>query len=301
MGSPVRVSTAAVTVRPVLQTRLQPACKPGRAGRQRACKRTGSAPLHHRTRERVSRPFRPRQRDTMSTSTTDTAAPAAPANPEQGVVGEGRLHADRGDHASERRGPRRTHRRRPRHRRPRPRVRRRHDRHPRRPARAQPFGVSTSPRTWSPPARDAPSGSDSPTAPSRWATPRTSNGLDDESFDLVVSIFGAMFAPRPFDTAAEMVRVTKPGGRIVMGNWIPGDPTLVAQILRISGSYSPPPPEGFVSPVTWGVEEHVNERFTAAGHRDRSDHLRARHVRVRRSTARRSISSRGSATTTDRR
>jgi SAM-dependent methyltransferase len=89
--------------------------------------------------------------------------------------------------------------------------------------------------------------------------------VEDESFDLVVSIFGAMFAPRPFDTAAEMVRVTKPGGRIVMGNWIPGDPTLVAQILRISGSYSPPPPEGFVSPVTWGVEEHVNERFNAAG------------------------------------
>jgi SAM-dependent methyltransferase len=91
------------------------------------------------------------------------------------------------------------------------------------------------------------------------------SNVDDDQFDLVVSVFGAMFAPRPFDTAAEMVRVTKPGGRILMGNWIPGDPTLVAQILRISGSYSPPPPEGFVSPVTWGVEEHVNERFDAAG------------------------------------
>lgn len=90
-------------------------------------------------------------------------------------------------------------------------------------------------------------------------------GLDDASFDLVVTIFGAMFAPRPFDTAAEMVRVVKPVGRIVMGNWIPGDPTLVAQILRISGSYSPPPPEGFISPVTWGVEEHIHERFNAAG------------------------------------
>src|SRR3954453_3935609 len=53
------------------------------------------------------------------------------------------------------------------------------------------------------------------------------NELDDDSFDLVVSIFGAMFAPKPFDVAKEMVRVTKPGGRIVMGNWIPGDPTLV--------------------------------------------------------------------------
>ena len=89
--------------------------------------------------------------------------------------------------------------------------------------------------------------------------------LGDERFDLVVSIFGAMFAPRPFDVAKEMVRVTRPGGRIVMGNWIPGDPTLVAQILKISSAYSPPPPEGFVSPMTWGVDEHVVERFTAAG------------------------------------
>ena len=89
--------------------------------------------------------------------------------------------------------------------------------------------------------------------------------LDDETFDLVVSIFGAMFAPKPFDVAKEMVRVTKPGGRIVMGNWIPKDPTLVAQILKISASYSPPPPEGFVSPVTWGVEDEVVARFTAAG------------------------------------
>ncbi|HET7444464.1 MAG TPA: class I SAM-dependent methyltransferase [Solirubrobacterales bacterium] len=91
------------------------------------------------------------------------------------------------------------------------------------------------------------------------------NELGDESFDLVVSIFGAMFAPRPFDVAKELVRVTKPGGRIVMGNWIPNDPTLVAQILAISASYSPPPPEGFVSPMTWGVEDEVTERFNAAG------------------------------------
>jgi SAM-dependent methyltransferase len=91
------------------------------------------------------------------------------------------------------------------------------------------------------------------------------NELDDEQFDLVVSIFGAMFAPKPFDAAKEMVRVTKPGGRIVMGNWIPGDPTLVAQILKISSAYSPPPPDGFVSPMTWGVEDDVVERFTQAG------------------------------------
>ena len=91
------------------------------------------------------------------------------------------------------------------------------------------------------------------------------DGLSDQAFDLVVSVFGAMFAPRPFDVAKEMVRVTRPGGRVVMGNWIPGDPTLVAQILKTCSAYSPPPPEGFVSPMTWGIEEEVLERFAAAG------------------------------------
>jgi ubiquinone/menaquinone biosynthesis C-methylase UbiE len=90
-------------------------------------------------------------------------------------------------------------------------------------------------------------------------------GLPDQSFDLVVSIFGAMFAPRPHDVAKEQVRVTRPGGRIVMGNWIPNDPTLVAQILKISVGYTPPPPEGFVSPMMWGLESHVVERFAGAG------------------------------------
>lgn len=89
--------------------------------------------------------------------------------------------------------------------------------------------------------------------------------VDDQTFDLVVSFFGAMFAPRPFDVAKEMVRVTRRGGRIVMGNWIPNDPTLIAKILKISSSYTPAPPEGFVSPITWGVEENVRERFAAAG------------------------------------
>jgi len=88
--------------------------------------------------------------------------------------------------------------------------------------------------------------------------------LTDKSFDLVVSVFGAMFAPKPFEVAKEMVRVTRQGGRIVMGNWIPGDPTMVAQVLKISSAYTPPPPEGFVSPMTWGLESHVIERFGAA-------------------------------------
>ena len=91
------------------------------------------------------------------------------------------------------------------------------------------------------------------------------NEIKDQTFDLVVSIFGAMFAPRPFDVAKEMVRVTKPGGRIVMGNWIPGDPTLVSQILKISSAYTPPPPEGFISPMSWGIEANVLERFGGAG------------------------------------
>jgi ubiquinone/menaquinone biosynthesis C-methylase UbiE len=89
--------------------------------------------------------------------------------------------------------------------------------------------------------------------------------LPDQAFDLVVSIFGAMFAPKPFEVAREIVRVTRPGGRIVMGNWIPNDPTLVAQILKISSAYTPPPPEGFISPMTWGIESHVVERFASAG------------------------------------
>jgi SAM-dependent methyltransferase len=102
-------------------------------------------------------------------------------------------------------------------------------------------------------------------------------GVEDESFDLVVSIFGAMFAPRPLDAAREMVRVTKPGGRIVMGNWIPGDPTLVAQILKISAAYTPPPPPDFISPMLWGDELLVRERFSAAG-------IPAEHVHFERAT-----------------
>jgi len=90
-------------------------------------------------------------------------------------------------------------------------------------------------------------------------------GVPDHSFDLVVSMFGAMFAPKPFDVAKEMVRVTKPGGRIVMGNWIPNDPTFVSQLLKISSAFTPPPPESFISPMTWGIESNIIERFGNAG------------------------------------
>ncbi len=89
--------------------------------------------------------------------------------------------------------------------------------------------------------------------------------LNDKSFDLVLSMFGAMFAPKPFDVAKEMVRVTRDKGQIIMGNWIPNDPSLISEILKISSDYTPPPPEGFISPMTWGIESKVIERFTSAG------------------------------------
>jgi ubiquinone/menaquinone biosynthesis C-methylase UbiE len=91
------------------------------------------------------------------------------------------------------------------------------------------------------------------------------HGVGDGSFDLTLSMFGAMFAPKPGEVAKEMVRVTKPGGRIVMGNWIPNDPTFVSQLLKVSAAFTPPPPEGFVSPMTWGVDTQVTERFGQAG------------------------------------
>jgi ubiquinone/menaquinone biosynthesis C-methylase UbiE len=90
-------------------------------------------------------------------------------------------------------------------------------------------------------------------------------GVANDSFDLTLSVFGAMFAPKPFDVAREMVRVTKPGGRIMMGNWIPNDPTFVSQLLKVSSEFTPPPPAGFVSPMTWGVESQILERFEQAG------------------------------------
>ena len=102
--------------------------------------------------------------------------------------------------------------------------------------------------------------------------------VPDKSFDLVVSIFGAMFAPKPFDVAKEMVRVTRPGGRIVMGNWIPNDPTLVAQILKISSNYTPPPPEGFVSPSDVGRREQCDRAFYGGRNSERQHLVRAGHV-----------------------
>src|SRR5215212_792835 len=81
---------------------------------------------------------------------------------------------------------------------------------------------------------------------------------DDASFDAVVSMFGAMFAPRPELVAAELKRVCRPGGFIAMANWTPSG--FIGQMFKTTASHVPPPP-GMSSPVLWGVEETVRERF----------------------------------------
>ena len=80
----------------------------------------------------------------------------------------------------------------------------------------------------------------------------------DASFDVVVSMFGAMFAPRPEVAAAELVRVCRPGGRIAMANWTPGG--FAGQVLKTVGKYAPPPP-GVPPPAQWGDEAIVRERL----------------------------------------
>lgn len=78
----------------------------------------------------------------------------------------------------------------------------------------------------------------------------------DNSFDVVMSMFGAMFAPRPEVTAAELVRVCKPGGTIAMANWTPTG--FSGQMFKTSSKYLPPPA---IPPVLWGDAETVRERF----------------------------------------
>ena len=80
----------------------------------------------------------------------------------------------------------------------------------------------------------------------------------DGAFDLVISLIGAMFAPRPDRVAAEMVRVCRPGGRIVMGNWTPQG--FIGKMLKTVGQHVPPPP-GMPSPLLWGDTETVAERL----------------------------------------
>ncbi len=82
--------------------------------------------------------------------------------------------------------------------------------------------------------------------------------FEDESFDTVISIFGAMFAPRPERVAAELIRVCRAGGRIAMGNWTPS--SFVGQMLKIHGAHVPPP-AGMPSPALWGDEATLRERL----------------------------------------
>src|SRR3990170_2222959 len=82
----------------------------------------------------------------------------------------------------------------------------------------------------------------------------------DASFDTVVSLIGAMFAPRPERVAAELVRVCRPGGRVIMVNWTPAG--FIGQMFKLNGKHMPPP-EGMPSPVLWGDEATVRERLRA--------------------------------------
>src|SRR5687767_13871554 len=82
--------------------------------------------------------------------------------------------------------------------------------------------------------------------------------FEDASFDVVMSLIGSMFAPRPELVASEMVRVCRPGGTLIMGNWTPA--SHVGQMFKVIGKHMPPPPY-FPSPLLWGDEEKVRERF----------------------------------------
>src|SRR5881392_573658 len=114
--------------------------------------------------------------------------------------------------------------------------------------------------------------------------------LPDQAFELVVTVFGAMFAPKPFEVAKEMVRVTRRGGRIVMGNWIPNDPTLVAQILKISSTYTPPPPGRLRQSDDVGDREQRNRAICWRRSSSRKNILHARHVYIQ--LPRRTVSAR---------
>jgi len=83
----------------------------------------------------------------------------------------------------------------------------------------------------------------------------------DGSFDVVVTMFGAMFAPRPEKAVAEMLRVCRPGGRIAMANWTPAG--FIGQMFKTTAAHTPPPPN-IPSPLLWGDEVTVRERLRSA-------------------------------------
>ena len=82
----------------------------------------------------------------------------------------------------------------------------------------------------------------------------------DGAFDVVITMFGAMFAPRPDLVSSELVRVTAPGGTIAMANWTPAG--FIGQMFKTTGKHVPPPPS-MPSPIKWGDEETVRERLRA--------------------------------------
>ena len=85
----------------------------------------------------------------------------------------------------------------------------------------------------------------------------------DASFDLVVSTFGAMFAPDHVRAAAELVRVCRPGGRIAMTTWV--NDGFAGELFKLTGAFMPTPPAGMQPPPLWGLEDHVRAMFGAAG------------------------------------
>jgi SAM-dependent methyltransferase len=86
--------------------------------------------------------------------------------------------------------------------------------------------------------------------------------FEDDSFDRVTSVFGAMFAPDQARTAAELLRVCKPGGTVAVTGWAPDG--LNGQMFGTLGRHMPPPPEGFRPPILWGVEDVVRKLFAGA-------------------------------------
>jgi ubiquinone/menaquinone biosynthesis C-methylase UbiE len=87
--------------------------------------------------------------------------------------------------------------------------------------------------------------------------------FDDSSFDVVTSVFGCMFAPDQSRAAAEIARVLRPGGRMVVCAWTP-DGNMGKMFMTVA-AHRPPPPEGFQPPILWGNEEHVRELFDGTG------------------------------------
>jgi SAM-dependent methyltransferase len=87
--------------------------------------------------------------------------------------------------------------------------------------------------------------------------------FDDGSFDVVLSTFGCMFAPNHKQAAAEIARVTKPGGRFGLACWRPDG--AIGRMFATVGKYAPPPPEGFQPPPLWGVPDHVTGLFEGTG------------------------------------